>query len=502
MTNDLLFKIAFVLYSLVMIGVGVVLYRKSKQAQLTGNSEEFWIGSRKFSGWQMAISLTAGWLMLGWLGYGMSMIYQMGLSGLWILPLPWIILCGLVVLAVKKIRSRKEYSCTDALGNSFGKQARILSAAASVFVFIAWTGAELFMAGSLISPFLNISKETAMIIMVIPILIYTWMGGFKAIIFTDILQFSIMALFITALTIAAVTGISTASGISIIDQLTKTPTVSYGEGTMWNLFAGGFALPIILLVAYLPGWLVEQDLILRIQGAKSDSEAKKGAWLGYLLIGVFVITLPAITAFAAILLFPSADPTSASKIGTDATGIISAIIQMRFPIWAQVLMFLGLVAAQMSTIDTFSNAASVGMRDLNGGKPVNNQTARIISITAIVLGLIYGLKAESLTAVYTLSSGVLTAAVAIPLFALFIPKVHRFGIVGSIIAGALGTIIFYHIEYNVWGNSYSPKWLADTYLGYIIVGIFCSVIALIGGSIIGNVLESDNSELKPEQVEI
>lgn len=487
--NQIFFWIAFLIYTGLTIFIGFKVSKKKKEENL----EQFWIGERNFSGKQMAISLAAGWLMLGWLGYGMSMIYQMGLSGVWILPLPWIILCALVIVMVPKIRKLKYFSVTEAIGEKYGSTARTMSSVVSVFVFISWTGAELFMAGTLAAPFLGISRELAMILIVLPILVYSISGGFRAIIMTDLMQFAVMALFILVLTIVAVVAANGATSGNIIGTLASTPTGYYGEGSMFKLFACGIAMPVILLIAYLPGWLVEQDLILRIQGTKSDKEAVKGAKLGFVLIGIFVIILPALTAFAALVLFPPASADSAKAIGKDATGIISAIILGHFPVWGQILMFIGLVAAQMSTVDTFSNAVSVSLgRDFllpmaKTGSDTEKQIkiSRITVGVSIVLGLIYGINAESLTDIYILSSGVLTASVAVPFLSLFLfKKVSNWGINSAIVAGSVGTILFYIMEYHVWKNVYSPAWLSGTWLGYIIVGLTCSIMALIGGTVL------------------
>ncbi len=487
------FWIAAIIYFGFVMLIGYFVWKRKHKDTATHQLLDFWIASRQFPGWRLAISLTAGWLMLGWLGYGMSMIYQMGLSGIWILPLPWFILCFIIVWMVPFVRRLPAISLPEAIEKRYGVPTRTIIAICSIFVFTSWTGAELFMVGHLGAPFLKISPVMTMIIIVIPIMIYTYFGGFRAVVLTDIIQFIFMALFIAILGFVSLNFASVESGGDIIGRLMNTATPYYGEGTMFQLFACGIAMPIILLFAYLPGWMIEQDLLLRIQAANSLKEARKGAWFGLILITVFVITIPTIIAFCALILFPPNLETSAAAIGGDATGIISAIILKYFPIWAQILMFVGLIAAQMSTVDTFANVIALPLTyDIaqpvfmkKTPRQVVANWSRILSVVAILFALVYAVNATSLMDVYILSSGVLTASIAIPAFAMFWKRANKLGVILSAIFGFVGNVVFYILEYHVWKHDFQPKWFADTYLGYIIVGLLGSIIGLIIGSFIG-----------------
>ena len=182
MGSSVYFWIAALLYSAFVILIGYYIWKKVKKDSASSQLLDFWIASRKVPGWRMAVSLTAGWLMLGWLGYGMSMIYQMGLSGVWILPLPWLILCFIIVWMVRHVRRLPAISLPEAIEKRFGIAPRTIVAICSIFVFTSWTGAELFMVGQLGSPFLGVSPTTVMIFVVIPIMFYTYFGGFRAVV--------------------------------------------------------------------------------------------------------------------------------------------------------------------------------------------------------------------------------------------------------------------------------------------------------------------------------
>ena len=184
-------------YCLTVMFVGWKFRKTSSHTQLN-----FWLADRKITGFRLGISLASGWLMLGWIGFGMSQIYMFGASGLWILPIPWVTLTLIIVAAVPIFRRIPSISLPQAIEKRFGAQARTFLAILSFGVFLSWTQAELFMAGTLAAPFLGIPAWLVMLLLVVPILFYTWHGGFKAIVTTDLLQFVIMAAFMVILAFA------------------------------------------------------------------------------------------------------------------------------------------------------------------------------------------------------------------------------------------------------------------------------------------------------------
>ena len=97
-----LYWIVVIAYSAVVVFIGYRI-RIGHRAQGAGQAEaqlEFWIARRQLSGWRLGISLSSGWLLLGWIGFGMSQIYMYGATALWILPIPWFILCFIIICKI------------------------------------------------------------------------------------------------------------------------------------------------------------------------------------------------------------------------------------------------------------------------------------------------------------------------------------------------------------------------------------------------------------------
>ncbi|HNY27582.1 MAG TPA: hypothetical protein PKH31_09395 [Candidatus Sumerlaeota bacterium] len=462
--------IIFALYSLVMIGLSF---------RTTGHdpdAESFWSGGPKgMPWWQLSASLTAGWLMLGWIGFGMGQVYMLGATGLWTLPLPWLILVIGIVIFVPVYRRVPFFSIANAMESRFGLTARRLTGLFSLGVFVSWTGAELVMVKTLLGAQLGLSPEQgwiALLAFVVPIMIYTWRGGFRAIVHTDVLQFALMIVFMVILLIQAWHSASAATGGKILEAIAASNPPGLEKGApVFSLGNLGILFPVILLIGYLPGWAIEQDLWLRMQATRSQKDARRAAWATCLLVGIFVVVIPSIVAFLALAAFPPEAGAEAAAVGgpkSGAIGIISALIAGMPPLTAT-WMFLGIIACQMSTVDTFAGVAAMALGNdlLRTRGPEGRRVSRITSVLVLFVAFLYALWADRLGDIYYISSGVLSAAIAIPLMAWGWGRAGSGAILGASLTGAVTAAVFYWIEYKVWELK-APEalsWLAPS-IGY------------------------------------
>lgn len=478
---------AWILWMIFILYSAVVVWWSFRTTGDEEDADEFWRGKQDIPWWKLAISLSSGWLMLGWIGFGMGQIYMLGATGLWILPIPWLVLMIGLVFAVPLYRKVPFYSIPDAFEQRFGPQVRVLIGVFSLGVFLAWTGAELVMVKKLVGASLGIKDSQqwiVLIVFVVPIMIYTFRGGFRAIINTDMFQFALMALFMVVLLIFAFNHTSNVVDGSILDAIRNGKPPWAADKPVFSLMNMGIVFPIALFLGYLPGWAIEQDLWLRVQAAKSLKDSRKLTVLALVLIGTFVIVIPAIVAFLGLAAFPPVNGEEAKAVGgagSWAVGIIPAFMA-QMPAGLGYFMFLGIVACQMSTVDTFANVSALALsNDILGakGKPGKN-VGRWVSVLVLFLAFIYALLADKLGDVYYISSGVLSAAIAIPLFALGWKRARPIAIFASSITGFATAIGFYLLEYKVWKLT-MPKSLGflSSSVGYNYVGACVLASALV-----------------------
>ena len=77
-------------------------------------------------------------------------------------------------------------------------------------------------------------------------------------------------------------------------------------------------------------------------------------------------------------------------------------------------------------------------------------------------------------------------------FAMFWKRANRTGVILSAVLGFVGNVLFYVYEYHIAQHAYKPAFLADTYLGYIIIGI----VGSLAGLLIGNALGARSTEVQ------
>lgn len=477
-------------YSIGMIAIGIYIWMRNKGKPIS--QLEFWIAQRQLPSWWLAMSLTAGWLMLGWIGFGIAQIYMYGATGLWILPIPWFVLCFLIIILVPFYRRIGAVSLPQMLEKRFGKSARILIAFFSFFVFIFWAQAETFMAGTLLSPFLGIDPRLCMVLIVIPVIIYTYLGGFRAVVMTDVFQFSLMAIFMIILAYVAITSAVNITNGNVIQAIANTAPPWSGEGQAFNFNFLGLGFPIILLLGYLPGWLIEQDLSVRMQAAKSAKDARKSAWLGLLLIGTFVIILPTIIGFCSMVVFPAAGGVPHEAVGATGLNIISSFIS-QLPLWLSAFMVVGIVASQMSTIDTFSNVSAMPIAydiidPILAKKKVTDfvraNMSKLVSVAVLLVALLLAFLSESLNDVYYITSGVLSASIAVQVIFMFWRRTTLTAVIGSSIVGFVATVGGYFLEYKILidanGVTTLPAPFSSTWgYNYLALGVVLSLVNIV-----------------------
>ena len=324
---------------------------------------------------------------------------------------------------------------------------------------------------------------------------YSLLGGFRAVLSTDKLQYGIAAAYVAAMAWLSVLALrSTEAWASSGDRspgawaaLWQLPITGAKTDVGWNhLLTPGIATIALTFVAYLPGWLFETDLWLRVQAARDASAARRGVVIAGINGFLFVGLLPAFIGIAALAAFPMSGGTFPAEIGVEGDAIFAALVARFAPAWLAVLVSLGLVAAAMSTIDTCINvmALSVGydLLDPSGsGTRRGPAASRGVVIGSVVAACLFAHYTESLWDIFYLSSGVLTAAVAFPVAAVFLPWATSRGVLWSSVAGLATTVLAYFAESRGLLEAIEPALLRDSGLGFVLWGAAAAVIAAAAG---------------------
>ncbi|RMF65876.1 MAG: sodium:solute symporter family protein [Calditrichaeota bacterium] len=481
MTPLAIYWTGFALYAVGVVFIGWHGYRKQTRSQQVG--EAFWSAGRSLGPWSTGLSISAGFMSISWsCVYDVQLFYWYGLSALWLLAIPWLFVMFFYYALTPRFRRLSAFSQPEMLAQRFGSRVRVYFALPLAFVFLVWGGAEIYAAAQVLTPILHVPFHAILLVIAIIVAVYSYLGGFSAVVATDRLQFALVAFFV--LGVSWIAGKAILSHDSLTSALRHLPPAPKHGASAFSLLAAGPGLIFMTLVAYLPGWAVETDIWLRLQAAKSDGAARKGVLIATVNSVLFIAILPMLIGLAALYLYPPDGGAIPPRL-QDGAAIFAVLISDHAPVLLSVLLIVGLAAASMSTIDTCGNVVALSLsydllepylahRKKEALTPV---VSRVMSAGAIALAYFYAIFTDSLWDIFYLSSGILTTTIFIPMVALFSKRASTTRVQRAAMAGFLGTLLFYFLEKRGILVGVQPAWLSSTGLGYIVWGLVASALA-------------------------
>jgi SSS family solute:Na+ symporter len=467
---------AVILYAVLAITIG--WYARKR----TESGTAFWTAGRSLSSWSVGLSISAGFMSVSWsCVYAVQLFYWYGLAAIWLITIPWLLALLAIYFLAHKYHALAAFSQPEMVGERFGMGVKRTVAAALAFVFLVWGGAEVYVAATLLAPALNMSVSTTIVGITIIVASYATLGGFRAVVATDKLQYGIVALYVIAM--AWLAGMGIYAGNQKI--LPSPELITAKSAVSWVDLTGPGIITIVLsFIAYLPGWIFETDLWVRVQAARNAGAAR----IGMLIAGgnalIFVGILPLFIGVITLSLFPPVAGHIPEILGNQGDAIFSALVSQYAPAWLAILVAIGLVAAAMSTIDTCANVMglSIAYDILELHKKTDAlKASRIVTLIVMAAFCIFALNTASLWDIFYLSGGILTTVVALPVAAVFIPYISSDAILFSSRFGFIGTIIAYFLQDKGVLILIEPQWLSGSGLSFIVWGILAAAAGYATG---------------------
>lgn len=495
-TNNIIVLGAFAVYMVMMIIIGVV-YSKS-----TKNNEDYFLGGRNLGGWTAALSAQAsdmsGWLLMGLPGS----VYLAGTGEVWIAV-------GLLIGTILNwyIVSARLRKYTIVAGNSltipsfFQNRYRdtkgvikIVSALIIAVFFTVYTasafssGAKLF--ATLFSDDSNYNSVylIGLGIAALVILIYTFMGGFKAVCTTDFIQGMLMLVAILAVPIVAYALLTFNDGFA---NTLIAKGVSSPENYL-NFFKNDDGTPvsavsIISNLAWGLGYFGMPHILIRFMAVKSNSEIKKSRKIAITWV---IISL---AASCLIGLVARGYLTTQLDAATSETAFIRTIQQLfsgnGIVIFIGGIFLCGILAAIMSTADSqLLVTASAVSEDMYKGvikKDASEKKAlwvgKIAVIIVAVVAFFIALDPNSsiMGLVSDAWAGFGSAFGPVVLLALFWKRSNLAGAVSGMAVGALTVIIWDYLPLINGGTIYAATGLYSLIVGFILGLIVNVVVSLV-----------------------
>lgn len=369
----------FIAYLLFMLGVGVYFLRKNK------NDEDYYVGGRSMSAGHIGLSVVAtdvgGGFSIGLGGLG----FAMGISG------SWMLLTGLIgawmsavwlIPKVYPVAAEKGFlTFPQALSHHYNQKVVLLAAAVSFIGYTGFTSSQILAGAKLAhATFPSFSIREAVIGMGVIAVIYTVIGGIKAVIYTDTIQWLI--LLFGLIFIGLPFGYIEAGGIEGLRATLATEMRSLTNITFTQFFNW--------LITIVPIWFVGMTLYQRIYASRDEKTAVR-AWR---IAGLFEWP---IMAFMGVLLglfaraafeqgsFEALGYAAGSEIDVE-TGL-PLLLRTVLPVGLMGLMMAAYFSAILSTADSCLMAASGNLTtDLLGGGGVLTSNIRGAQFFTLLIG--------------------------------------------------------------------------------------------------------------------
>lgn len=339
---------AFILYFIAMLGIGVFFFLKDK----AGGEKEFFLGGRQMGPYVTAMSAQAsdmsGWLLMGFPGS----ILAFGMGQAWIgigLGIGTIANWLLIATRLRRFSHAANDSITlpQYLSNRFLTQNPVLQVICAVIFLVFFTiyVASGFVAGATVFtqvvPQLEGKETLAMAIFAAIILIYTFLGGFKAVCWTDFFQGLMMLITLLAVPIALI-------ALKNPDASALSRIFTDGEHTYAftsNVFSASWQ-EIVSGLAWGLGYFGMPHILVRFMSIKEAKLIKKSATVAIVWV---VLTLT-----AAILLAYLGRMTYGDILLPEGNQKLIFIYAVRdlFPAFLAGLLLSAIIAAAMSTADS------------------------------------------------------------------------------------------------------------------------------------------------------
>ena len=333
-----------------------------------------------------------------------------------------------------KIKTMPEF-----LARRYGEGAKfylsIVTIAANILVRIS---VALYAGGLVMEKMFGLNMWVAIIILSVITVIYTALGGLKAVVYTDAVQAVILLVGTSLLSYIALTkvgGWDTLKSHLDSDMFKMIKPASDPEMPWTGLLMG---VPVLGLWY----WCTDQVIVQRVLGAKSIHQARMGTLFAAFLkiLPVFLFVLPGVCGK---VLFPE----------VEAKTIFPHMVEVLLPVGIKGLVSAALIAALMSSIDSTLNSTGtlISLDFYKKWRPEASphQAVRVgqwTTVLVMIFGILWVLvvmKAESLFQYLQAVNAAISPPIAVSfLIGVFWPRANHQGALSALIGGLIIGILF------------------------------------------------------------
>lgn len=439
-----------VVYFLFLILWGVYQGRKVR----TG--DDYLIAERRLPGWVAALSERAtgesSWALLGLPGVA----YATGLVEIWTaIGCVLGIITAWIFIAWRLRDEAEKYivnTFSDFLAkrhSDLGNAIRIMSSFTIVFFFFFYVGAQFMGGGKALHTLFGIDPAIGMFITALVIVPYTIYGGFRSVVYTDVIQAILMIITLIVCPVVGIIYLKSHPELFAYSIGMALRKAGDGYMSLTGIAKGvGSGLVIMTGFSWFFGYLGGQpQLSTRFMAIKDVKQAKLGrnvgiAWTIIAYIGALCIGWIGIAIFGPGVL-------------TDQEYVMPSVVLHLFPSLIAAILIIGAIAAMVSSADSLLILSATELSE-NLIKPLMKVIAK------------HEIKLDSLL-ISRMVTGFLAAIALVAAY--FSPSKLIFTIVGWVWAGVGGTFSVVIILTLFWKKFHGKAALIS-----IVVGLVFTII--------------------------
>ena len=447
---DLLHITDYIVFSLITLTtIGFVIWGNLKKTKTTNEKENFL--DLMLMGRKLTLPMFTATLVATWYGgiFGVSQIaFENGIFNFISQGIFWYITYLIFAfLVIDKIKHYQAMTLPDLIGQMFGPKSAKLSAIFNVLnlIPIVYT----ISLGLLFKMIFGLSLPTGIIIGVGFVLCYSFIGGFRSVVFSDIFQFFVM---VSSVVLIFVLSVST-FGLDAFSSLPEYYFKPLGKFSLMETFVWG-------LIAL--STLVDPNFYQRCFAANNFNTAKKGILIS---TGIWIV-------FDLCLTFGAIYAASQIPDANSEFGYFIYALQL-LPEGLRGFFLAGICATILSTLDSYiflagsTIAYDLVPKKLKGKVGIHHLGILSVAVFSIMLAMVFDGNIKN---VWKTLGSISSSALLIPIVFgyIFKDKLNDFSFVFASSLGAIGTIYW-----RLSGNKYQYN------LDEIYIGMSCALIGIL-----------------------
>jgi solute:Na+ symporter, SSS family len=467
-----LFLVFLAIYIAILLGIGLYFSRRQR------SETDFWLAGRELGPISIGLAAASAWTTASalLLATGLFLLYGIGSIWIWVFPN----IAGLAIIAAisGRIKNIPALTQPELMEIRYDPMIRAPVAIAVTIMMILFSVTDFIGFKMVLGTFFGIEPIFAIAIMAVSVALYVGVGGFRAVVWTDMVQYILLA-GLAAYVAHMALGLSANEGVSLI------AASSMLGADWWDIFSmGGILGALVFIVALVPGWVAEQDPWQKVWAARDDRSAKRGLLLGATLL-VLIYSFCLLAAIGLSVIYPRPGNEMEAEM------LYLRIISDNVPGWLLGLLTIGFAAASMSCTDTFATSgASCLSRDLVQRHLWPTATVkemlilnRILIVIMVFISALIALNVDSIMDAVIIATVIGTTSYFFPIIGgLYWKRATKWGAMAALVAGGGTQILLV---------SYEQFWLKaplDSISPYmvehgVLVGLSLSALFFVGVSL-------------------